>query len=298
MLRPSMTRPDADMPQRDLALYQDIGAAATELTGYPLISVFEAFTPDKAKPRRGAFEDYVYETLGIPCFGPELWDLERAAGVPKRAHYGLHARDDASMRAILAWVDEHVGEHGFRPWASVDHPDLGPVEIGGLVDIWTFRNPPAHLIEEVCRPHVLFNLHHAAAAPRIRVDDVSAAHLGHGFFRVRALVSNHGYLPTNLTDVAIENGVADPVHVLLHVAGGEIVLHQAEVLGGHLAGRNERGMPWSPFGPTFSRDAIASEWMVRADGDDVVELHLQTWSEKAGRDAVTLTLVGHARSAS
>lgn len=284
MLRPSMTKPDRAMAPRDLALYREIGAVGTELTGYPLISVFEDFTPDQANPRRGGFEDYVYETLGIPCFGPELWDIERRAGVKKVLHYGLHARDDASMRAILRWVDEHVGARGFRPWTPIEHPELGPVEVGGLVDIWTFRNPPAQLIEEVCRPHVLFNLHHAAAAPRLRIDEVTLTPIATGVYRLRARVSNHGYLPTNLTDVALENAVADPVHVALRGADRVRIDEPAEVHLGHLAGRNERGMPWSPFGPTFSRDAAWANWTVHGEAQALAALRVEAWSARAGRD--------------
>lgn len=283
MLRPSMTRPDADMSPRDLALYTSIGAIATELTGYPLISVFEEFTPDKARPRRGGFEDLVYETLGIPCFGPELWDVERAAGATKAAHYGLHARDDATARRVVAWVAEHVGDAGFRPWTRVDHPELGSVEVGGLVDIWSYRNPPPHLIEDVCRPHVRFNLAHAAAAPRLRVDRLDAVHLGHGFYRVEAAVANHGYLPTNLSDVAIENGQADPVHVVLELEGGEVVHGLPEADVGHLAGRSERTMPWSPFGPEWSADVAATSWVVRARPGESLHLKVIARSARAGR---------------
>lgn len=283
MLRPSMTRPDADMAPGDLALYTAIGAIATELTGYPLISVFEEFTPDKKNPRRGGFEDLVYETLGIPCFGPELWDVERAAGATKAAHYGLHARDADTARKVLAWVDAHLGERGFRPWTPLDHPELGPVEVGGLVDVWTYRNPPEPLIEEVCRPHVRFNLAHAAAAPRLRVDRLDAVHLDHGFYRVEATVANHGYLPTHLTDVALRNGQADPVRVALEVVGGEVVHGAAEVDVGHLAGRNERTMPWSPFGPAWSRDAARASWVVRARPGEALQLRVAARSARAGR---------------
>jgi murein tripeptide amidase MpaA len=290
MLRPSMTKPDSAMAPRDLALYLDIGAIGSDLTGYPLISVFEDFTPDKSNPRRGGFEDYVYETLGIPCFGPELWDIERAAGVAKEVHYGLHARNDASLRAILAWVDEHLGGHGFRPWTPFEHPELGPVEVGGLVDIWTFRNPPAALIEEVCRPHVRFNLHHAAAAPHVRLDNMQVRALAAGVYRVRAQVSNSGYLPTNLTDVALENDLADPVHVALHLDGDARTTTPAALTIGHLAGRNERRMPWSPFGPTFSRDSLFVEWTVERTSNAPITLEIEAWSARAGRASERLVI--------
>ena len=45
------------MSPRDLALYKDLGAVGQRLTGYPTISTFEEFTPDKSKPRYGSLKD-------------------------------------------------------------------------------------------------------------------------------------------------------------------------------------------------------------------------------------------------
>lgn len=72
ILRPSMMKMDADMSPRDLALYKDLGAVGTRLTGYPVISTYEDFTPDKTKARHGSLKDWVYEEMGIICFDPTL----------------------------------------------------------------------------------------------------------------------------------------------------------------------------------------------------------------------------------
>ncbi len=94
---------------------------------------------------------------------------------------------------------------------------------------------------------------------------------------MRAVVSNHGYLPTNLSDVAIQNGVARPVTVELE--GAEIVMNPASVDLGHLAGRNERRHDWSPWGPQWSAVAKAAEWLVRGDGGRIT---ITARSEKGG----------------
>ena len=47
ILRPSMTKPDSAMSARDLALYKEIGTVGERITGYPTISIYEEFTPDK-----------------------------------------------------------------------------------------------------------------------------------------------------------------------------------------------------------------------------------------------------------
>ena len=288
ILRPSMTRPDSAMGARDINLYKAIGKVGTELTGYPAISIYEEFTPDKSKPRRGGLMDWTYEEMGIISFGTELWDLESAAQVEKIAYYNLHPRSEKIQHQIYDYVVEHVGERGWRSWKPFQHPQLGPVEIGGMINIWTYRNPPEALLEEICRQNVLFNLRHAAAAPRVRVDEVIVTPLGAGLYKVRAVVSNHGYLPTNLSDVAIENKVAKTVRVSIAVEGGELVMNPQTADLGHLAGRNERLHPWSPWGEQWTATTRAAEWLVRMEAAG--SLTVAAISEKGGTHRVVRTL--------
>ncbi len=292
ILRPSMTRSDGEMSPRDLALYQDLGAVGTRLTGYPTISIYEEFTPDKSKPRHGGLMDWTYEQMGIISFGTEVWDIETAAGVDKVAYYNLYPRTEEVEIQVLEWVLEHVGERGFREWTAFEHPQLGPVEIGGLIDIWTYRNPPPELLPELCRRNVQFNLRHAAAAPRVHVDEVAVEALGADLYRLRATVSNHGYLPTNLSDVALENGVAEPVRVRLDIAGAELLMNPAEVAIGHLAGRNERKFPWSPWGQQWTSVARPVEWLVRATAAAEAKISVEVDSQKGGRHRYLVALDG------
>ncbi len=264
ILRPSMTTTDAEMSPRDLALYRAIGEVGTRLTGYPVISVYDEFTPDKSKVRHGSLKDWVYEEMGIICFSTELWDIETAAGVEKAGYYNLGPRNAEVQRKLFAFVTGHLGDHGFRDWKAFDHPQLGQVEIGGMCYIWSYRNPPPAMLEEVCRTNVAFNLRHAAAAPRVVIDDVTVEALGADLFRIAATVSNHGYLPTNLSDVAIANKVAQPVTVALE--GAEIVMNPARADLGHLAGRNERRHEYSNWGQQWSATARRTEWLVRGPG--------------------------------
>ncbi|MDA0700619.1 MAG: M14 family metallopeptidase [bacterium] len=289
ILRPSMTQPDAAMSPKDLALYTALGKVGTALTGYPTISIYEEFTPDKTKPRRGGLMDWTYEKMGIPSFGTEVWDIETAAGVEKTAYYNLHPRTEEAQVKVFQWVLDHLGERGVRPWRAFDHPQLGPLEVGGMVYIWTYRNPPTALLEGVCRDNVAFNLKHAAAAPRVRVDAAVAKHLGADLYRVRATVANHGYLPTNLTDVAIRRQVAKPVRVALELEGAELVMNPPEVDLGHLAGRNEREFPWSPWGPTWSPTTRVVEWLVRSTGRGA-DVRVVASSARAGTHALTVHL--------
>lgn len=286
ILRPSMTRPDAEMGARDLTLYNEIGAMGTELTGYPTVSIYEDFTPDKAQPRRGGLMDWTYEEMGIISIGTELWDLERTAGIDKIGYANRYARSEEVLSKVHNWVVENVGEKGFRPWKTFDHPQLGKVEIGGMVNIWSYRNPPGALLEQMCRENVLFNLKHAASAPMVKVDDFDAEHLAGDIWKVRAVVANHGYLPTNLSDVAIENNVAKPV--VATISGGEVVMNPAGIELGNLAGRNERYDLWSPWGQQWTDTKRTAEWIIRAPAG--TKLTVTAVSEKAGTHRAEMVL--------
>jgi hypothetical protein len=281
ILRPSMLRVDSEMSAPDLSLYKALGEVGERLTGYPIISVYEEFTPDKTKARHGTLTDWTYEEMGIISFGTELWDLERTAGVPKEGYYNLGPRDAATQRLVHNWVVDNVGDHGFRPWEAFDHPQLGPIEIGGMVYIWSYRNPPGKLLEEICHNNVMFNLKHAAAAPKISVDSVTVEALGSNMHRVTAVVSNHGFLPTNLSDVAIQNGVAKQVTISLDCEGAELLMNPPEVKLGNLAGRNERGYAYSNWGQQWSPVTKKVEWLVRADKNDA-RITVTAVSEKGG----------------
>lgn len=282
ILRPSMTLPDSAMSAKDLALYRALGKLGTELTGYPTISIYEEFTPDKSKPRRGGLMDWTYENMGIPSFATELWDIETEAGVEKTSYFNLHPRTEDAQLKVLDWVLNNLGERGFRPWREFNHPQLGPVEIGGMVYIWTYRNPPPSMLEQICRNNVLFNLRHAAAAPRIVIDDVQVDHLGADLYRIRVTVSNHGYLPTNLTDLAIQRGVAKPVVATLEYEGAELLINDKQIVLGHLAGRNERLLPYSPWGPQWSPNAGVAEWLLKVPDPTVASVKVHAISERAG----------------
>ncbi|MEY8117847.1 M14 family metallopeptidase [Falsihalocynthiibacter sp. BN13B15] len=283
ILRPSMLKNDADMSAADLSLYKALGSVGEKLTGYPTISTYEEFTPDKSKARHGSLKDWVYEEMGIICFSTELWDIEVAAGVEKDGYYNLNPRDADTERKLFDWVVENVGDKGFRDWKTFDHPQLGEVEIGGMVYIWSYRNPPGKLLEEICHNNAMFNLRHAASAPRVLLDEVSVEALGANLFKVEATVSNHGYLPTNLSDVAIENGVAKPVTVNISCDDAELVMNEPTIEIGHLAGRNERRNAWSPWGQQWSAVTRRVGWTIRATTAKA-KVTVQSRSEKGGLD--------------
>ena len=120
------------------------------------------------------------------------------------------------------------------------------------------------MLEEICHKNVMFNLKHAASAPRVAIDSLDVEALGAGLHKVTAVVSNHGYLPTNLSDVAVQNSVAKPVTLTLECEGAELIMNPGDVKLGNLAGRNERRYAYSNWGQQWSPVTKKAEWLVKS----------------------------------
>ncbi len=158
-----------------------------------------------------------------------------------------------------------------------------------MVYIWSYRNPPGALLEEICHNNTVFNLRHAAAAPQVKIDKFSVEALGADLWKVSAVVVNRGYLPTNLSDVAIENKVAKPVTVSLDLEDAELIINPQTQDLGNLAGRNERKFAFSNWGPQWSPTAKPVEWLVRATGPGA-RVTAVAVSEKGGTHRVSEAL--------
>ncbi|MEL6270431.1 MAG: M14 family metallopeptidase [Chloroflexota bacterium] len=272
-LRPSLVAPDDTLPRHDLALYKRIGQMGTELTGYPVISVYEEFTNDPDKPRVGSLMQWSYDEFGIITFSTELWNPELAAGAKDIAKYQIVGRSEDKELTLMALNDEHMGGAAFVDWHEFDHPQFGTVEIGGWTHMYLFRNPPPasmattkkgrQFLQDTIHTNCLFTLRHAACTPLIRVESVETESLGADLYKVSAIVANTGFLPTFMTERALAHDTAKPVQVNI-AADGEILMGRKSTSIGHLAGRDERTSTWSPWLRQWSDTKKKLEWLVRA----------------------------------
>lgn len=283
ILRPWLTFPDTHFAGGDKQLYEALGRMGVEETGYPLISVYEDFTPDKKLVRYGSSIDWSFGALGIPTFTTELWDVFKAAGIVREDFYPLRNFSEEEQLKLLRWQDEALAGEGFQPWRPFEHPQLGPVEIGGWKRMYTFRNPPpARYLEELARVNCRFTLRHAAAAPRLRLRDTRVTALGGELYQITTVVENTGFLATNLSDQALLMAAAPPVVVELQGEEGVDFLQggQRQEIG-HLAGRASRPMAYSRFydWPAASR---ALRWTLRAPAGRPAELRLRAGCPRAG----------------
>lgn len=101
--------------------------------------------------------------------------------------------DDAKR---LKWIDAAGVSEAWRflPWKPYEHPELGPVEIGGLAP-YARLEPPAAESGLLATKHFDWFLSLGALLPRVAVAECTRERLGEGLERVRAVLQNDAYLP-------------------------------------------------------------------------------------------------------
>ena len=292
-LSPPCATSDATMPLKDREVYKALGALAAEATGYPYISVYDAFPAIDERGTRsaaGGFIEWTWEGLGIWGISPELWDIVGKAGItfPDIKQKLLHDPSEEEGLALLKWNDEHLKGEGFIDWQTFAHPQLGAVEIGGWQSKRVRQNAPPEFLPEEEEKYCVFTQQYAALTPLVRVGATEAEPLGNSLFIVRAMIENHGWLPTNLSDRALRNGIAKPIKV--EIAGGEALMGKQQMEIGHLDGRATSGSVLFGFSPGARVDnERLVEWLIRVP-ESATSVTIIATSEKGGTDRATLML--------
>ena len=291
-LRPYDNQSDDAMPTPDLRMYKALGERMTAITGYPCVSVYHGFRYDPKDVITGTGSGWAYDQLGLVSWTTEFWSPLRAAGLTD-AHpidwYVDHPLDEELQ--LLSWVEENDPD-GYIDWYTFEHPQLGTVELGGWNNAAVFRNPPASLLEAEIAPHTDAMVFHALIAPELRLHSTEVVPLGNGSWRVRLVVENAGWLPTNVTTKAIERNVAQQVEATMQLPDGvSLAAGTTTVKMGHLAGRVGRISSIGLFAGLndLTSDRAKAEWVVVGAQGSVVELTAGAPRAGSVRAAVTLT---------
>ena len=292
LLRPHSTKPDDDMPAEDLWTFEKIGAKGTELTGYPNVSVYHDFRYHPKEIITGAWDDWAYEHRGIYAWTVEIWSPQQQAGIEE---YGFidwfreHPVEDDLK--LLAWSDEQLGGRGYVDWYAFDHPQLGPVELGGWNDLYCWRNPPPELLEKELERFPEWVLWHLAISPLLEEHSHEVEELGDGAFRVRVAVQNAGWLPTYVTKKALEQKVVRGVTAEVDLPEEAVLKNgKVRVVAGQLEGRAYKGSAAGIWSSDPTADRVSFEWVVHAPRGG--ELRVEVRHERAGVVTLALPLRG------
>jgi hypothetical protein len=161
-------------------------------------------------------------------------------------------------------VADELGE-GYVQWYPFEHPQLGPVELGGwdLVRFWF--NPPLARLEEEVAPHADFAIFLALVAPRLEIRSFESTAVGEGAHRLLLVLENAGWLPTNVTQKALDRNAVQPIEVTLELPeGARIATGKEREEVGQLDGRVEdRSVIW--WGVDHgTKNRTKLEWVVEA----------------------------------
>jgi murein tripeptide amidase MpaA len=294
IIRPMGTTSDEDMTPEDLWMIKRLSAIGEQLTGYPAISGFHDFKYHPKEVITGT-QDWLYEHLGALCWTVEIWAPNKEAGIEKYdwIHwYRDHPPEDDLK--LLKWSDEQCDGQAHVDWKPFDHPQLGPVEIGGWDRMNFWRNPPPHLREREAARFPAWLTQLALALPRLEVLQARAEALGDDggipTWRVRLAVANAGYLPAYVTRRAKERQVVrGTVFEIALPEGATLAAGKAREVGEHLEG-HAPATSLQAFLPDreLTADRALQEWIVRAPRGARVTVSAR--ADRAGSVQTTIEL--------
>lgn len=204
-----------------------------------LSAMYEKTTKQKVVPsysnprihRHGTLISWAYWDYGVVGFVPEFW-----GAFPADENKDGRVSDEE----LVKWNDTALGGKYFINWASFNHPQLGPAEIGGWNHKFIRQNPPPQFLKGEIELYLPWMLWLAEVSPRVVIHDIKVTTVEKGkLMKVTVTVQNEGYLPTNISTRAIESKIASPVRALITLKNAELVEGKQRTDLGNLAGRRD-----------------------------------------------------------
>jgi murein tripeptide amidase MpaA len=265
-LRPYASYPDEHFPTNDLRTYQLLGEAATCFTGYPAISIFHDFKYDPKQTVKGGANDWLYDHLGLFSWTTEFWSPQREAGIEDYQYIDwLRDHPVEDDLKLLRWSDEQLEGKGYIDWYPFRHDQLGEVELGGWDLMYCWGNIPPEFMEREIAPHTELAIYHLLVSPRLEIRSLDVEPLGEDRWLVRLVLENTGWLPTSVSEKAVERKAVRPLEAEITLPeGGKVVGGEQKVELGQLDGRvHRRSLLWWASNDATS-DRAKAEWVVEA----------------------------------
>jgi murein tripeptide amidase MpaA len=281
-LRPYAGYADEHYPTGDLRAYKLIGEEAEKLTGYPAVSVFHDFKYDPKESIKGGAHDWFYDHLGVISWTTEFWSPQREAGVEDYQYIEwLRDHEPEDELKILKWNDEQLDGKGYVDWYPFEHPRLGAVELGGWDVMYMWGNVPLKFLEREVAPHADFAIWHLLISPRLELHSLEVEAVGPAVSRVRLVLQNTGWLPTHVTEKAVERRAVRPLEVELTLPEGATLLSgDPKVELGQLEGRVHKRSSLGWWADDATSDRAKAEWVIEAPQGG--ELGIEARHERAG----------------
>lgn len=271
-------RPDHGLTSWDLDTLGNLAREAVEGTGYRIFKVFPEFQYEAGKPTPGVWADYLTTNRGIPAYTLELWDPYGHCGTQDKDPARSFFRPDMDVIRIMV---EKLSQYPntWRPWKVFQHPQLGEVEIGGLIERLTVRNPPPAVLPEECARAFQVADRIRRAVPEIhltlKTSAVPEASPASPITVLTVEVQNQGYLNTMGLSHAEKLGmVSQPVLKLTLGEGVRLIQGSPVHSLPHLTGWGDaqasfRPHPLNPVLPNV-RGNVQASWTLAGRGEVTV----------------------------
>jgi hypothetical protein len=259
VLRPPSTGSEEDLDADDVKTMQDLAEIGAGQTGFPVTPVVK-YRRDYERDvnLRGHFHDFGYHHLGLFVFEFELGMLLNSAGMRTKDDI-FAVRSEQEYEALLRrmmkwWGGQKRRAPIFRAWTEFEHPQLGRVEIGGLLKVH-LAGPTLSDLKRIARGTYRFTLAHAARHPRVVIESPEAEAVGGDVYRIRLRVANRGEFPTNVSNKGLGLSRLEGVRVeFLPAEGVEMLSRAGHKSLGHLAGVTDgRELEWFVRAPAGRR---------------------------------------------
>lgn len=275
-------RADTPLGPADVRLMQSLARDCVAGTDYPATPVHPDFTYDPKNPIGGVFSDTLATVFGVAGYTLEIWDPFAAADVKPKSTATFFS--DPEPEVLLGLVKRFAKEPGTRPWTPLDHPQLGPVEVGGIELQRTVRNPPEDRLP--AELDTVFRIVDRArrALPRVTCS-VAVQVRGATSADLHIVVENHGYLGSAGLERAVQVGRVPGLRVDVHGPEGVVAIKDLGHLDGW--GQTRTGPGALPLMPNLPGRGHRAHTTVRVDGPGpwTVAWH----STRAGRGTVEVT---------
>lgn len=261
---PTLADQDWEFPQADIDAYAGIVEDGVRLTGYQNFATDKKAIVDLMSPGHGVFNDWGSKVFGVLAMTTEMWG---------------HAMGEG-QDALFRWNDSVLGGAGFIEWYDFEHPDLGPVELGGW-DRFSTSSPPEHMIAAEVDRNIRWVITFAEKTPQVAILD---ARVRPGAvadaFDLDVTIANVGWMATATAQASEVLGVAEPVRAWLELDNASLVGGREVISFGVLAG-TRGGVP----------ESHAASWSLRVDdASSPASATVVVSSEKAGTVRRTVQL--------
>ena len=280
VLRLPTLHSDEKMNPKDLLVYKKLCESMAQKTSYKLYNVFKDFKNDPSDITTGSFDEWLYGHRGILAATIEIWDIGSEAGMPfSHSQDCYNSPSEGHLVAIYNWCAMNLPAGSFHSdWKRFEHPQLGPVEIGGWDWKFIFQNPPTIVLEKECKKVFLGSISFAKACPLPKIETVVTTKLGNSHTKIEVVIKNDGFLPTHGSEQALSVGAARKPRVYANLSKNlKLNSGKTEFDIDHLSGRSVRGHRHSPVwnAEIGNCNERKLEWIVEGSGKLQIKIKLE-----------------------